>query len=73
MYTCRCNARFGVLNLKENKNASYKHRHFSILLYRIFLLGMVKCIFVRSIYLKYHIAFHHGNCAVTTKTKQSLQ
>lgn len=65
--------KFSVLNLKENKNASYKQRHFSILLYGSFLLRMVKCAFVRFTYLKYHTAFHYCNCVVTTKTKQRLQ
>lgn len=34
------------------KNVSYRSRHFSILLYGNFLLGMVKCVFVRLNYLK---------------------
>lgn len=41
---------FGFLNFK--KNVSYRSRHFSILLYGNFLLGMVKCVFVRLNYLK---------------------
>lgn len=58
---------FGVLNLKENKKASYRDRHFSVLLLGTFLLGMVKCVFIRLTYLKCHIAFHHGNCVITIK------
>lgn len=50
---------------------SYRNSHFCILLYGNFLLGMVKCVFVRLNYLKYHVVFIMQSCSYHKNKKET--